>query len=341
VKELGRDIIHMDKNENPYDIPSELKKEILDYALQRSWSRYPPITALELYESIAQYTGWGADGVVAGNGSDEVILIFLLSFLEPGMKIVLPTPSFPMFRYVATLIGADIIEVPLKPDFTYDCDALEERFIGEGNLLIICSPNNPTGGLFPMDRLEQILKKSHAPVIMDEAYFEFSRVTSLNLLNSFDNLIVFRTFSKAFSLAGLRVGYALLNPALANEIGKVKLPFNSNFFSIAAASRLLKNSGKFEKVIHEIIQEREFLFSSMNSIKNITAYPSKANFILFRTPFESERVFEKILEDRILIRNLSANPLLAKTLRVTVSKPGDNRKFIDSLTRAMDVLAKE
>ncbi len=341
VKELDFEIIQVDKNENPYDLPQDLKKEIIDYAMERSWSRYPPIIAKELYKSIADYAGWTADGIVAGNGSDELILTMLISFLEPGMKLVVPAPSFPMYAYIATLIGVDLINVPLKPDYTYDCDALEEIFLKDGDMLIICSPNNPTGTLFPLDRLEEILQKSDNPVIIDEAYYEFSRITALKLLEKYDNLIILRTFSKAFSLAGLRVGYAIMVPELAREVGKVKLPFNLNFFSIAAASKLLENHKKLEKVQREIVKQRDTLFDAMKAIKGLIVYPSSANFILFKTVYDSDMVFEKILENGVLIRNLSANPLLKNTLRVTISTQEDNKIFIDSLIRIMGELEQE
>ena len=335
VKASDAQVIEMNKNENPYDIPQNLKREILDYAMERSWSRYPPLVAYDLYESIASYTGWMPEGVVAGNGSDEMILTLMLTFLEPGKTLVVPTPSFPMFSYIATLVGADTIKVPLNPDYTYDCDLLEETISCQGDMLIICSPNNPTGTPFPLDRLEGILQKTNVPVIVDEAYFEFSGTTALDFLKDNDNLIIFRTFSKAFSLASMRVGYALMAPELAREVGKVKLPFNLDFFSIAAASKLLEHSDVLHKVIEEIVQERERLSIAMKEIERVTVYPSAANFILFKTPYDPGKVFESILADGILVRNLSADPALANTLRVTTSKPSDNEKFINALARAM------
>ena len=335
VKDADYEAVCMNKNENPYDLPQDIKKEILNYALERSWSRYPPIAALELYENIAEYTGWTPNGVVAGNGSDEMIFSVLTSFLEPGMKLVVPTPSFPMYSYVASIVGADVIEIPLNSDYTFDCDSLEYAFLKKGDMLVICSPNNPTGTLFPLDRLKKILEKTDAPVIVDEAYFEFSRITARDFLKSHDNLIIFRTFSKAFSMAGLRVGYALMVPELANEIEKVKIPFNLNFFSIAAACKVLKSRQIIENVVDEIIKARDALYEVMKTIKDVTVYPSHANFILFRTPYDSNSVFEIILQDGVLVRNLSQNRLLANTLRVTVSTLSDNERFIHALKRAM------
>jgi len=336
VREVGDDIIKMDKNENPYDLPESLKREITEAAAKRSWSRYPPIVASELHEKIARYTGWIPEGVIAGNGSDEMILMILMSFLGEGKRLVVPTPSFPMFTYIATLIGATVVQVPLNDDFSYNPDALSDAFLDGGDLLVICSPNNPTGGLFPLDRLEDILERTTAPVIMDEAYYEFSRVTALSLVEKYPNLIIFRTFSKAFSLAGQRIGYGLMSPELAVEIGKVKLPFNIDVFSITAAMRLLENTGILGETIEGIIRERDRLIRSMNQIEDVTVYPTASNFILFRTPYESTSVCDDILRDGILIRDLSANPALRGTLRVTTSRPSDNDRFLGSLSRIMN-----
>lgn len=341
VKELDYEVINMDKNENPFDLPAEMKKGILDVMMQKGWSRYPPIVPLDLYRRIAKYAGWRQDGVVVGNGSDELIMTFMTTFMGPGKKLVIPTPSFPMFKYMGILGGAEIVEVPLNDDYSYDCDALERTFIdGGGDMLIICSPNNPTGGLFPADRIEPILKRTDAPVVVDEAYFEFSRTTAMELLNTYDNLIIFRTFSKAFSLAGLRIGYALMAPALATEVGKVKLPFNLDFFSIVTASTLLESPAAVLATVDKLRGERDRVYAAMGDLPGVTAYETHANFILFRTVYDSAQVFEKILGDGILVRDLSAHPLLKNTLRVTVSRPEDNDRFLASLTRAVGELAE-
>ncbi len=333
--------IKINQNENPYDVPKELKRKILDFALERSWSRYPPFVPEELQKRLADYTGWCPEGILVGNGSNELIQSLLTVFLRTGDTLILPSPTFTVYRLIGTVLGAEVAEVPLNPDFTFDCDAIEERFLDRGNMLIICSPNNPTGAIYPLERLQALLEKTEKPVIFDEAYFEFSRKTAVGLLEKNDNLIILRTFSKAFSLAGLRVGYGLMSPELAKEVSKAKLPYNINFFSIAAAITLLENRKILERSVNEIIKERDRLIPVMSEIEGVTVFPSCANFILFKTPYDSDIVFDKILGNGVLIRNLSSNPVLANTLRVTVSKPSDNKKFIDSLKRVMGELAKE
>lgn len=333
--------IKVNQNENPYDVPIELKRKILDFALEISWSRYPPFVPDELQMRLSEYTGWNPEGILIGNGSNELIQALLTVFLKASDTLVLPAPTFTVYRLVGTVLGAEVVEVPLNPDYTFDCDALEERFLDSGDMLIICSPNNPTGALYPLDRLQKLLEKTDKPVIVDEAYFEFSKKTAVGLLEKNDNLVVLRTFSKAFSLAGLRVGYGLMSKELAKEVGKAKLPYNINFFSVAAAITLLENCHILERSVDDIITERDRLIPAMNEIEGVTVFPSHANFILFKTPYDSNIVFEKILGDGVLVRNLSSNPALANTLRVTVSKPSDNKIFLNSLSRVIGELVKE
>ncbi len=341
VRELGPEIIKMDKNENPYDLPDDIRDEILESVSDKSWSRYPPIVALDLYEQISKYTGWRKDGIVAGNGSDEIIMTFMNTFMEPGKKLVIPAPSFPMFKYMGILVGADIVEVPLTENFEYDCDTLEEAFLDGGDMLIICSPNNPTGTLFPIERLRPVLEKSTAPVIMDEAYYEFSKVTALDLVEEFPNLVIFRTFSKAFSLAGLRLGYALMAPELAVEVGKVKLPFNVDTFSITAACKALENHEKVLSSLEILKEERDKLYAEMQKLDDVRVYPTASNFILFKTPYDSKELCDGIVSEGVLVRDLSANPALKNTLRITVSTPDDNKKFLNGLIKALENMSQK
>jgi len=332
--------VKINQNENPNDVPAGLKREILDFALERSWSRYPPFEPDGLKKQLADYTGWRPDGVLVGNGSNEIIQALAAVFLAPGGRLILPAPTFTVYRLVGTVQGADVVQVPLKSDYTFDCDALEREFLDNGDMIILCSPNNPTGVLYPRDGLVSILDKTNRPVVVDEAYYEFSRETAVDLLESYDNLIVLRTFSKAFSLAGLRVGYGLMAPELAREVSKAKLPYNIDFFSMAAAEKLLDNRSELADTVDEIIRERNAMIPEMNGIEGVTAYPSRANFILFETPFDPKAVFTTFLGDGLLVRDVSSYPMLGKALRVSVSTPDDNRRFLSSLARVMETLAR-
>ena len=327
--------VKINQNENPYDVPAELKQRILDYAAERSWSRYPPFEPERLYELLAEYTDWLAEGILAGNGSNEIIHALFTVFIGLGDRLVLPTPTFTVYQLMGTVMGAEIVTVPLKPDYTFDCDAIECA-AADGGMTIICTPNNPTGILYPLNRLKKLLAVADGPVLVDEAYFEFSRTTAVDLLPRYDNLVVLRTFSKAFSLAGLRFGYGLMDPDLAREVDKATLPYNLNFFTLAAAEILLENRDVLMPTIDDILAERDRLVPAMNAISGVTAYPSSANFILFETSLPPADVFDSLLEDGLLVRNVSSYPMLGRALRVTVSCREDNVRFLASLKKVMD-----
>lgn len=333
--------VKVNQNENPYDVPANIKRELLDFALERSWSRYPPFTPDELLDKLASYSGWKPEGILIGNGSNEIIQALLMVLVRPGGRLVIPSPTFTLYKLIGTVLGAEVREVPLKDDYSFDCDAIERAFLAGGDMLVICSPNNPTGALFPRERLIDLLEQTDAPVIMDEAYFEFSKVTAVDLLGLYDNLIILRTFSKAFSLAGLRIGYGLMNPGLAREVEKAKLPYNINFFSIAAATKLLENHEKLVDIIDLLIAERDRMIPKLNAIEGVTAYPSRANFILVETPFEPAAVFRKLLDDGFLVRDVSSYPMLGRALRVSVSTPEDNDRLLISMKRVIEVLQKK
>ena len=332
--------VKINQNENPYDVPADIKREILDFALERSWSRYPPFTPDELHELLASYTGWKPEGILVGNGSNEIIQALLMVLVRPGGRLVIPSPTFTLYKLIGTVLGADVREVPLKDDYSFDCDALERAFLDDGDMIVICSPNNPTGGLFPRERLIDLLERSDAPVIMDEAYFEFARVTAVDLLDSYENLIIIRTFSKAFSLAGLRIGYGLMNPGLAREVEKAKLPYNINFFTLVAAEKLLEYREKLAGKIDLLVAERDRMIPELNAIEDVTAYPSRANFILVETPFKPAAVFRKLLDEGFLVRDVSSYPMLGRALRISVSTPEDNDRLLKALRRVMEELKK-
>lgn len=332
--------VKINQNENPYDVSQDIKKEILDFALERSWSRYPSFVPSELRQRLSEYAQWNSDGVLVGNGSNELIQAVLTVMLEPGGKLVIPTPTFTLYRLIGSVIGANVVTVPLLNDYTFDCDSVEREFFNGGDVVVVCSPNNPTGCIYPYERLLKLLEGSDALVIVDEAYFEFSGESVVKLLDKYDNLVVLRTFSKAFSMAGLRVGYALMVPELAREVEKAVLPYNINFFSTAAALKLLENKDSLQCMIDELIESREILYAEMQAIDGITAFPSRANFILFETPFKPKEIFNALLEDKLLVRDVSSYPMLDKALRVSVSTPEDNKRFILSLKRVMNTMSK-
>lgn len=334
--------VKLNQNENPFDVPGDVKEELLDFARQRDWARYPDFVQHRFAEKLAEHTGWKPEGILVGNGSNELIQAALLVTMGPGAKIALSVPTFTLYKLMSTILGAEVIEIPLKRGeqvFLFDVEALR-RVVADQRpeVLIICSPNNPTGNRMSVRDIEGLVDLSDGLVIVDEAYFHFSDATCLPLLSRYDNLIIMRTFSKAFGLAGLRVGYAMGAPALMAEVFKAKLPYNLNFFSQEAAIRLLDQWDVLAERVGCVKAQRKLLYEGLGHIGGVTAYRSHANFVLFETPHPPQEVFAKLAERRILVRDVSRYPLLGQALRVSVGTAEENQRFLAALAEVMDAL---
>ena len=322
--------VRLADNENPYDFPDEVRDKIFESARKAEFNRYPDTDAVRLREKLAEYMGVAKENVMTGNGSDELILSVMLAF-GVGAAFAVATPTFSMYGIHGQVAGAREISVPRREDYSLDVAALLETAAApEVKLIIICNPNSPTGNLTPVETIEKILAKSNAVVVVDEAYGEFSGATARPLLDRYPNLVILRTFSKAFSLAGLRVGYLLARGAVMTELQKVKPPYNLNTFSQTAAITVLEHLHLFQTRVKAILVQRERLLEGMVSIPGIQTYPTAANFVLFRTDLPANQVYDSLLEQGIKIRYLG-DPVLSGCLRVTVGTEKENTFFLGAL----------
>jgi histidinol-phosphate aminotransferase len=330
--------IKLNQNENPYDFPEDLKDEVLRRYRERKWSRYPEFVPDALRQSLAQAAGWHKDGVLVGNGSNELLQAALLVLVRDRTPVVIPSPTFTVYGLVSTILGARIISVPLRPDMTYDVDELVYRAEETGaKVLIVCTPNNPTGTVLEEAGLQRILERFSGHVLLDEAYFEFCGRTGLGYLEAFPRLIITRTFSKAMGMAGLRVGFLMAHPELASQIAKAKLPYNVNQFSLTAAGVALEHLDRFRPAVEAILRERERVQAELNQVPGIRVYPTGANFFLFELPVPPRPVFEELVRHGVLIRDVSAYPMLSRCLRVTVGTPEENNRFLDALRASLEI----
>ncbi|WP_027717811.1 histidinol-phosphate transaminase [Desulfovirgula thermocuniculi] len=327
--------VKLDANESPFGLPAAVREEICRELTVRSFNRYPDPLARELVADLSRHTGVPAEGILAGNGSDELILTLLLAFGTGGKAVITP-PTFPMYEVHARIAGAKPVAVPRQGEsFALDVDGvIAAAGQPETRLVFICSPNNPTGNATSLAELEAVLKSCRALVVVDEAYQEFGGETALPLLGRYPNLVVLRTFSKAFGLAGLRVGYLLARPEVVRQLKRVKQPYNLNAFSQLAARAALKHWEEYRRLIAAIKEEREELYRELCLLPGVKAHPSEANFILFRTPLPAEEVHRHLLANGILIRRLGG-PGLEGYLRVTVGKRDENRLFLEKLREAL------
>jgi len=325
--------IRLDANESPFPIPSKVKKLIIKEASSLSFNRYPDPLATELRRTIATRLNIPQNCILLGNGSDEIISYIISAFGKPGEKVLFPIPTFAMYRIISISHGQKPVELPLNRDFDIDLKAFRKKLETKGiNIIFISYPNNPTGKCFSSDAILNILKNSNSIVVIDEAYFDFSGKTFLRYIKKIRNLIVLRTLSK-IGMSSLRIGIAAADKEIISILEKVRLPYNLNSFSQAAAKIFLENFHLLKEQINTIKQERSFLISEMNRISGITPYPSDANFILFRTQIDHAEVYKDLLKAGIAIRCFGENPLLKNFLRVTIGTPKENREFLKALKR--------
>ena len=228
--------VKINQNENPWDAPERIKEETLRRLSNRQWSRYPDFIPVELQDRLAAFASWDRDGVLAGNGSNELIQALLMVSVNDRKRVLISEPTFALYRQVATVLGGEVLSIPLDESFQFDIPkllfAIEKT---SPDIVILCSPNNPTGCQISDEDLRKVLSASTGLVVIDEAYHEFSEHSVVPLLSEFANLVVLRTFSKAMALAAFRVGYLLAAPTLVTEIRKALLPYNLNAFSQTAA----------------------------------------------------------------------------------------------------------
>jgi len=327
----------LNQNECPDDLPAEVKRAVLEAAERAAWNRYPEFVPARLLERLAEHYGWRGDGLLAGNGSNELIQAALAVLVAPGDTVVAPAPTFSLYRLLTGVLGARYLPVPLGPDFAYEPDRLIEAATRErARVVVLNSPNNPTGSTLPPDAVERIVAETGAMVLCDEAYQEFGGPTAVPLLRQTARLIVLRTFSKAMGMAGLRFGVALAHPEVAREVAKGKLPYNVNLVTLAAASVALDHAPLLAARTRTIVETRDRFLPRLRRIPGLTVYPTGANFVLLRShAMPARELFRRLLEEHgILVRDVSAAAELAECLRISIGTPED----MDAVLAALETI---
>jgi histidinol-phosphate aminotransferase len=314
-------LVKLNQNESPYDLPKTIKQEIINRLIDVPWNRYPAGDARILTEALAEYTQFPVDGISIGNGSNEMLYAVFTAICDQGDRILLVSPGFSMFHRLARIMDLEILDIPLLNDFQFDIPQIIRK-AHQAQLVVLATPNNPTGTVLDHDAINEILGSTDGVVVIDEAYYEFHKESAQRLSNKFDNLIITRTFSKAFGLAGIRLGYVLSQPHVAREIEKAKLPFSVGIFQQSVGEIVLKHSALLEDIVKEIIHERELLF---------------AKFILFEVQHRSAlETFDALYKNGVLVRHFESDQI-GNMLRVTIGKSDENEKFINCLLEIMEV----
>jgi histidinol-phosphate aminotransferase len=325
--------VKVNQNESPWDWPMELKEESARVAASVPFNRYPPFDEKLLTVELAHNWSLSPASVLAGNGSNELLQALFLSALGPGRKVLLPSPSFSLYRQLALLCHGEMTEVPLVDAVAYEPEvwikAVRQQ---KPALTLICSPNNPTGSVFPLDALGDLLAQTPGLVAVDEAYAEFAEGTARIFLPDAENLVVLRTFSKAWAGAALRLGYMLAAPSTVEQVRKALLPYNLSAVTAALGVLALRNARLFESRVRATVAERARLFAELGGLPGLTVYPSQANFILVRLAHGSATEAYEVLKGKgILVRDVSHLPGLERCLRLSVGSPEED----DAVLRAL------
>ncbi len=327
--------IRLDANESAFDFPEELKREIWETFAQAAWNRYPDSECRELRKALAEREGVSAHQVLLGNGSDEIIRDLLVCFGGPGTRTVFPTPTFSMYRLLTIALGGTPVGVPLQADWSLDAPALQQEMAAETTrILFLSSPNNPTGNSFSAETMLDLLQGTDRLVVVDEAYRMFSGGSLVARLGDFTNLAILGTFSKAFSLAGLRVGYVVAHPEVIQTLNRVRLPYNLHAFAQAAARVALRNPDLWQAQAEQIMAERERVARALSGYPGVTVFPSQANFILVRVSGALD-LRNKLAGQDIAVRGFPANEGLSDCLRITIGLPQENDALLAACRQAL------
>ena len=316
--------IKLDGNENPYGPSPRARRALARYPY---YHFYPDPYQRHLRQALASYVGLGEEYIVAGAGSDELIDLVLRVFLEPGDQVLNLTPTFGMYRFCTQVCGGQVVEVPRDEGFAIDLAEIRRALGPRTRVVFVASPNNPSGNPAPEETVRELLDLG-IMVVVDEAYYEFYGHSLARLVSKYENLVVLRTFSKWAGLAGLRVGYGVFPPPLAETLLKVKSPYNVNVAASVAALASLEDREYLQGNIQRLLRERERLFRGLQGL-GLDPWPSQANFILCRVP-QARQVWQALRSRGVFVRYFDT-PRLKDCLRISVGKPQHTRAVLQAL----------
>lgn len=331
-------LIKLDAMENPYRWSDSMVNDWLTRLKTVELNRYPDPEARSLVKKLRSSIDLSNNiELMLGNGSDELIQIILMCVADHDRVVLAPSPTFVMYDMIARFTGMQYISVPLQEDFSLNRDAMLSAIKKyQPAVVFLAWPNNPTGNLFDKSDVEAITEAASGLVVIDEAYHAFCGESFVSELNCYDNLLVMRTLSKT-GLAGLRLGMLMGAAEWITEFNKVRLPYNINVLSQASAEFALEHEDKLAAQALAIREEREDMLQQLQLINGLSVFPSKANFILFRTPAgTADSIHQTLKESGVLIKNMNGcNSALKDCLRVTVGKSDENKRFMDALHKTL------
>ncbi len=328
--EDSANMVKLDANENnnvSYLLNEKLSKAIMESKI----NEYPDSDCVELRSILEKELKIDSEKIIVTCGSDQLIALIMSAFIDNGDKMLTHTPTFGMYKIASQIAGGLTIEVPLNDDFTFDLNSFLKAMEKENpKVVFLTNPNNPTGNIIAREEIIKILESSKGIVVVDEAYYEFYGESVIDLIDKYKNLIVLRTLSKAYGLAGARVGYGLASKKFMDILYKVKPPYNVASLSQMSAKICLENKDIMYKAVDEIVKERERILELLKEIPNLKIFESYANFILFRLD-NAKEVYNYLLDNKVLIRYFGDKGPLAGCLRLSIGKKEENELVIKLL----------
>lgn len=316
----GEAEIFLDANENPYPSP---------------YNRYPDPLQWRVKEKIAALKDIRPEQIFLGNGSDEAIDLLIRAFCEPNQDSILITePTYGMYAVCAEVNAVNVQQVLLTPEFDIDLEAFPKTFDATTKIIFLCSPNNPTANLLSRDKILEVLKRFYGLVVVDEAYIDFAKSKGFaHDLEKYPNLVILQTFSKAWGLAGLRLGMCLASEEIISILNKIKYPYNVNIRTQDLALDALENNTQKENWVKEIITQRDKMAKSLTKLRIIEkVYPSDANFLLVRVQ-DAPATYHDLMEEKIIVRDRSRVALCYNCIRITIGTPEENERLLNVLEK--------
>jgi len=310
-------IIKMDANENPYGCSPRVSRALASYPY---YNIYPDAGQSRLRKLLAEHVGVGADYIVASGGSNQLIDLVVRLFVGPGDEVINCVPTFDMYRFSTETSGGTLVEVPRDKYYAVNPRSVKNAISKKTKLIFLCTPNNPTGNTTPPQDILDIINTG-LPVLIDEAYYEFCGETVAPLVQKHENLMVLRSFSKWAGLAGLRIGYGIFTPRIADYLSTIRVPFNVSSAAQIAVEESLKDIDFLMRRVKDIIAERDRLFEQLSTLKILKPFPSDANFILCSVlDGRADELQQRLQNKGILVRYFD-KPLLRNFIRISAGKP--------------------
>ena len=326
----------MNTNETPYAPPEQLVEEVAEQLKKVALNRYPDRDATDLYEAIGDRMSWPREGLWVANGSNEVFMHLFLGFGGPGRSTLLFEPTYSLHSLIPRIGNTKVVQLDRAEDLTIDLDSALAKIDEERpEIVIVCSPNNPTGMCEPIETTTALLERAPGIVVVDEAYMEFTddAKSVRPLLDTHENLVLVKTFSKAWRLAGVRIGYMLASPSLVEELARVRLPYHLSSITQLVGVAAIRHAAETLHLVEAIATERDRISAGLADM-GIRHYPSDANFVLFEVD-DPPTTWKNLLEKGVLVRNYGNAPRLARCLRVTAGLPEETDAFLQSMREVL------